>query len=148
MSCSVVFSQMPPYMCHLPVRCYTDPSGAACSKVQIVIREGTINRISSLHSNMFACGTWRRWRLIVTVLRAVQLCKVDEHNNWIYVISLILLHWLLYSKLWCYLLIQGIAHLHRSSTFSKRWGATTKHLHFFNNNFNMHFSLKASKYAI
>jgi hypothetical protein len=126
MSCSIVFSQMPPNMCHLPVRCCTDPFGAAYSNVQIVIREGTINKISSLHSNMFVCGTWRRWRLIVTVLHAMQFCKVDELYNWIYVINLMLLHWLLYSELWCYLLIQGIAHLHRSSTFSKRWGATLR----------------------
>jgi hypothetical protein len=34
-SCSIVFSQMPPNMCHLPVRCCTDPSGAAYSNVQI-----------------------------------------------------------------------------------------------------------------
>jgi hypothetical protein len=34
MSCSIVFSQMPPNMCHLPVHCYTDPSGAAYSNVQ------------------------------------------------------------------------------------------------------------------
>jgi hypothetical protein len=73
---------------------------------------------------MFACGTWRRWRLIVTVLHAVHYVKVDELHNWIYVIDLILLHWLLNFELWCYLLIQGIAHLHRSFTFSKRWGAT------------------------
>jgi hypothetical protein len=124
MSCSIVFSQMPPNKCHLLVRCCTDPFGAAYSNVQIVIWEGTINRISSLHSNMFACGTWRRWRLIVTMLHAVQFCKIDELYNWIYDINLMLLHWLLYSELWCYLLIQGIAHLHRSSTFSKRWGTT------------------------
>jgi hypothetical protein len=113
MSCSIVFSQKPLNMCHLPVRFCTDPYGAAYSNVQIVIR------ISSLHSNMLACGTWRRWRLMVTVLHAMQFCKVDEPHSWIYVVNLMLMQWLLYSELWCYLLIQGIAHLHRSSTFSK-----------------------------
>jgi hypothetical protein len=34
MSCSLVFSQMPPNMCHLPVRCCTDPFRAAYSNVQ------------------------------------------------------------------------------------------------------------------
>jgi hypothetical protein len=87
-----------------------------------------VNRISSLHSNIFAYGTWRRWRLIDTVLHAVHFVKIDELHNWIYVIDLILMHWLLYSELWCYLLIQGIAHLHRSFTFSKRWGATPMHM--------------------
>jgi hypothetical protein len=36
-SCRIVFSQMPPNMCHLPVRCCTDPSGAAYSNVQVFI---------------------------------------------------------------------------------------------------------------
>jgi hypothetical protein len=34
-SCSIVFSQMPPNMCCLPVRCCTDPFGAAYSNVQV-----------------------------------------------------------------------------------------------------------------
>jgi hypothetical protein len=97
--------------------------GCIFKRAGFVHRE-TVNRISSLHFNMFACGTWRRWRLIVAVLHVVHFVKVDELHNWIYVIDLILMHWLLYSELWCYLLIQGIAHLHRSFTFSKRWGAT------------------------
>jgi hypothetical protein len=29
-----------------------------------------------------------------------------------------------YFVLWCYLLIQGMAQIHRSSAFSKRWGVT------------------------
>jgi hypothetical protein len=93
-SCSIVFSQMPPNMCHLPVRCCTDPSGAAYSNVQVFIRKGTTSRISSLHSNMSACGTWWRWRLIATML---MLCtrKVEDLCNWIYVLLLMLLQWLL-----------------------------------------------------
>jgi hypothetical protein len=38
------------------------------------------------------------------------ICKVDDLCNWIYVVILILLQWLLYFVLWCYLLIQGVAH--------------------------------------
>jgi hypothetical protein len=34
-SCSIVFLQKPPNMCHLPVRCCTDPFGAAYSNVQV-----------------------------------------------------------------------------------------------------------------
>jgi hypothetical protein len=33
---SRVFSQMPPNMCHLLVRCCTDPSGAAYSNMQVL----------------------------------------------------------------------------------------------------------------
>jgi hypothetical protein len=36
--CSIVFSQMPPNMCHLPVRCCTDPFGAAYSNMQVFIQ--------------------------------------------------------------------------------------------------------------
>jgi hypothetical protein len=46
---------------------------------------------------------------------SLQLCfmlcthKVEDLCNWIYVVILILLQWLLYFVLWCYLLIQGMA---------------------------------------
>jgi hypothetical protein len=70
-SCSVAFLQMPPNMCQLPVRCCTDPSGAAYSNVQVLFEWGTRSRISSLNSNTSACGTWWRWRLIATMLYAV-----------------------------------------------------------------------------
>jgi hypothetical protein len=36
MSCSIVFSQMPPNMCHLPVYCCTDSYGAVYSNVQVL----------------------------------------------------------------------------------------------------------------
>jgi hypothetical protein len=60
---------------------------------------------------------------------SLQLCfmlcthKVEDLCNWIYVVILILLQWLLYFVLWCYLLIQGMAQIHRSSTLIQRWGA-------------------------
>jgi hypothetical protein len=39
MSCNIDFSQMPPNMCHLPVRCCNDPSGAVYSNVQVFISD-------------------------------------------------------------------------------------------------------------
>jgi hypothetical protein len=38
MSCSIVFSQILSNMCHLPVRCCTDPYGVAYSNVQVLFR--------------------------------------------------------------------------------------------------------------
>jgi hypothetical protein len=36
--------------------------------------------------------------------------KVEDLCNWIFVVISMLLQWLLYFVLWCYLLIQGMAH--------------------------------------
>jgi hypothetical protein len=73
-SCSIVFSQQPPNMCHLPVQHCTDPHSLGLH-IQMcrLFRWGVISRISILHSNMSACGTWWRWRLIATLFSAVNL---------------------------------------------------------------------------
>jgi hypothetical protein len=54
-----------------------------------------------------------------SLLLCFMLCtlKVEDLCNWIYVVILMLLQWLLYFVLWCYLLIQGMAQIHRSSAF-------------------------------
>jgi hypothetical protein len=48
-----------------------------------------------------------------SLLLCFMLCtrKVEDLCNWIFVVILMLLQWLLYFILWCYLLIQRMAHL-------------------------------------
>jgi hypothetical protein len=59
---------------------------------------GTICRISSLHSNMSTCGTWRRWSLIATMLYSVYSWYVQNvstfPNTFAIVSPLICVFWI------------------------------------------------------
>jgi hypothetical protein len=104
-------------MCHLPVRCCTDPSGAAYSNVLVFIS----NKDPGVGSRVYipTCLPVARDEDEGSLLLCFMLCtrKVEDLYNWIFVVILMLLQWLLYFVLWCYLLIQGMAQIHRSSAF-------------------------------
>ena len=73
-SCSTKY---PPYKCHLPVHHCTDPHLWGCIfKCAGFSEEEWLVRISSLHSNMTACGTWRRWRLIADLFPLLLLWTI------------------------------------------------------------------------
>jgi hypothetical protein len=73
-------------MCHFLVYCCTDPFSLGLH-IQMCrfFGWGTISRVSSLHSNMSAYGTWWRWRLIAIILSDVYH-KIEDLCNWIYVV--------------------------------------------------------------
>jgi hypothetical protein len=81
-SCRIVFSQHPPNTCHLLVHHCTDPHSCGCIfKCAGYSEEEWFDRISSLHSNMSACGAWWTWRLTTTLFSAVyvlvELCYLS-----------------------------------------------------------------------
>jgi hypothetical protein len=90
MSYSLVFSQMPPNMCHLPVHCCTDLSGAAYSNMQVFIRK---ERPVGSRVYIPTCLPMARdedgGSLQLYFMRCT--CKVEDLRNWIYVVILMLL---------------------------------------------------------
>jgi hypothetical protein len=85
MSCSIDFSQMPPNMCHLLVRCCTDPSGAAYLNVQVYSDE---ERLVGSRVNIPTCLLVARDEDGGSLLLCFMLCtrKVEDLCNWTYVV--------------------------------------------------------------
>jgi hypothetical protein len=87
-SCSIVFLQMSPNICHLAVRCCTDPSGAAYSNVQVF----TSDEECLVGSRVYISLSVTREEDGGSLQLCVMLCtrKVEDLCNWIYVVILIL----------------------------------------------------------
>jgi hypothetical protein len=82
---------MPPNMCHLPVFCCTDPSGAAYSNMQVFIS----NKEPGVGSRAYipTCLPVARDEDGGSLQLCFMLCtrKVEDLCNWIYVVILMLL---------------------------------------------------------
>jgi hypothetical protein len=91
MSCSIVFSQQPPDMYHLPVRCCTDPFYWG----YIFKRAGFSDEERVVGSRVYipTCLPVARDEDGGLLLLCFMLCtrKVEDLCNWIYVVILILL---------------------------------------------------------
>jgi hypothetical protein len=84
-SCSIVFSKMPPNMCHLPVRRCTDPFGAAYSNVQVYSDE---ERFVGYRVYIPTCLPVARDEDGVSLLLCFMMCthKVEDLCIWFYVV--------------------------------------------------------------
>jgi hypothetical protein len=100
--CSIVFSQQPPNMCHLPVRHCTDPFHWGCI-FKCVGYSDEEWFVGSRSTFQHVC-LWRMMKMeahchfviLLWIYKILDLC------NLIYIVILILLQWLLYFVLWCY----------------------------------------------
>jgi hypothetical protein len=95
-------------MCHLPVRCCTDPSGAAYSNMQVLLSNkepGVGSRAyipTCLPVALDEDGGSLQLCFMLCTRKVEDLCNLDLRCN-IDAIAMIS-----YFVLWCYLLIQGM----------------------------------------